>query len=546
MPTVSGSGPGQDLSEVVNRFNYTALQAVLGTDVVALIDAVTDPSDRMPTLRRVAVNAFRNQPNELMHRPDIRQMCLHATSAAKLNELAARLAVPDMDTLLTIDLSQDSTSWQAFVGFYGLDSHGAASSTLPLAQEVVLPQYGLFPHQRSVANRAYEIIRHGHGRVVLHMPTGTGKTRTAMHIVSRFLTAAEPCVLVWLAASSELLEQAADAFQSAWMQLGNRALQMVRFWGKYTAFPGELSDGILVAGLQTMHSLRTRNPIDVLRLGASARLVVIDEAHQAIAKTYQEVINALANTGPNTALLGLTATPGRTWSDVDADKRLSSFFGERKVMVEIDGRDDPVSFLVEQGYMARPTFSRLEVQANPKFRARLRRAGAGGEYDENVMEALATDVSRNIVILEELRRLVADGHTRIMFFAASVRHARIMVSALSAVRIEARLVSADTDFATRRRVIRAFRASSAKPMALCNFGVLTAGFDAPNTSACVIARPTKSLVLFSQMVGRATRGPKAGGNATCAVSTVVDVDLPGFGDLAEAFTNWEDVWHDRR
>ena len=101
-----------------------------------------------------------------------------------------------------------------------------------------------------------------------------------------------------------------------------------------------------------------------------------------------------------------------------------------------------------------------------------------------------------------------------------------------------------SEMCIRDRVIREFRGNSMEPVVLCNYGVLTTGFDAPNASATVIARPTKSLVLFSQMVGRAIRGPKAGGNKTCAVSTVVDIDLPGFGDVAEAFTNWEDVWHE--
>ena len=58
----------------------------------------------------------------------------------------------------------------------------------------------------------------------------------------------------------------------------------------------------------------------------------------------------------------------------------------------------------------------------------------------------------------------------------------------------------------------------------------------------MIARPTKSLVLYSQMVGRAVRGPKAGGTETCEVVTVVDTTLPGFGDIGQAFLNWEDVW----
>lgn len=82
-------------------------------------------------------------------------------------------------------------------------------------------------------------------------------------------------------------------------------------------------------------------------------------------------------------------------------------------------------------------------------------------------------------------------------------------------------------------------------MVICNFGVLTTGFDAPSVSAALIARPTRSLVLYSQMVGRATRGPRAGGNPTAEIVTVVDPELPGFGDLAEAFTNWEDVWDER-
>ena len=74
--------------------------------------------------------------------------------------------------------------------------------------------------------------------------------------------------------------------------------------------------------------------------------------------------------------------------------------------------------------------------------------------------------------------------------------------------------------------------------------MLTTGFDAPGTSAAVIARPTISLVLYSQMVGRAIRGKKAGGNAEAEIVTVVDSGLPGFGDIGDAFLNWEDVWEE--
>ena len=79
-------------------------------------------------------------------------------------------------------------------------------------------------------------------------------------------------------------------------------------------------------------------------------------------------------------------------------------------------------------------------------------------------------------------------------------------------------------------------------MALLNYGVFTAGFDAPVTSCVVVARPTASVVLYSQMVGRAMRGTRVGGNRNCDIWTVVDTNLPGFRSVADAFENWEELW----
>ena len=368
-----------------------------------------------------------------------------------------------------------------------------------------------------------------------------------MHVVSRFLNHFEPAVLVWLAASAELLDQAAEAFQSAWSTLGNRKVSIARYWGDHNPDLSGIQDGIVVAGLQKMHALAARDPIGVLQLGARAKLVVVDEAHQAIAPTYRAVITKLAETGAHNALLGLTATPGRTWSDIAADEQLSEFFGERKVMLEVEGWNDPVSYLIAEGYLANPTFRRLEYEPSAGLQRTLRSfAGRNGDYGETVLEALADSVDRNIAVIAELNRLVDSGHRRILLFTASVRHSEVIAAALSALGLDARVVTGTTPTPTRKRMIRAFRTPSATPVILCNFGVLTTGFDAPNTSAVVIARPTRSLVLYSQMVGRATRGPKAGGNETCEIGTVVDIDLPGFSDITEAFTNWEDVWNDDR
>ena len=537
------SGPGQNLDAVVQHLDPAGLVTILGQDVGSLIDRLVDPEEKIATLRRVVAGVLRDKPDVLLTRRDVRRIVYDVMSDEKLTEFANRLGVPNAKQIRTLDPTQDDRICEAFLGFFGIDTHGPAFFSVEPERQSVRPEFGLFPHQRRAADRICEAIRGGHGRVVLHMPTGAGKTRTAMHIVSRVMTEHEPAVVVWLAASAELLDQAADAFQDAWSRLGNRPIDIVRYWGDYTPEISAISDGLIIAGLQKMHAWKTRDPIGVLRIARSVKLVVVDEAHQAIAPTYREVIETLAETGVYNALIGLTATPGRTWSNIAADERLSEFFNGRKVMLEVEGWDNPVSFLIEQGYLAKATFRRLEVDTAPELRPRLKKASTDNDYEPKLLEAIAGQEHRNVMVVNEIRRLIGEeGHHRLILFAASVRHAEILASVLTAIGTDARVITASTGMAARTRVIKAFRRPSSVPMVLCNFGVLTTGFDAPNTSAAVIARPTKSLVLFSQMAGRATRGPRAGGNRTCTVSTVVDIHLPGFGDMAEAFTNWEDVW----
>jgi len=81
-------------------------------------------------------------------------------------------------------------------------------------------------------------------------------------------------------------------------------------------------------------------------------------------------------------------------------------------------------------------------------------------------------------------------------------------------------VTSDTRTSTRRALIEEFRAGRVRT--LCNYGVLTTGFDAPAIRALVIARPTASAVLYEQMIGRGMRGPVFGGTERCLVVDVVD------------------------
>ena len=537
--------PGQDLTEVVQRISEKDIATILGSDLVAVINVMPGISDRVGAKRAVATRLLHDNADDLFSKVGFRKIVFDCMSASKQQELAIRLGVSKTSDMRLFDPTNDPNTWHRFLGFFGIDSRAAVRFTPEPTHSKINAHFDLFPHQKQVADRANEITQDSHGRALLHMPTGAGKTRTAMDVLCRHMNATNSSIVVWLAASSELLDQAADAFEKAWQYKGDRPLDLVRAWGDHTPDFSELKDGVVIGGFAKMYSYMTRNRIECLRLAQKVKLVIVDEAHQAIAPTYKALIENLTGTGPYHSLLGLTATPGRTWSDIGADAELAEFFGNRKIGVEIEGWDNPVAYLIQEGYLAKPKFSRLNYVASDELSASLKMIPyAGADYSEEALDRLSKDATRNNAIVSEVERMISDGIRRMILFGASVRHAEICAAILSIRGIDTRVVTAKTNANTRRRNIDAYKRSSNEPMVLCNFGVLTTGFDAPSTRAAIIARPTRSLVLYSQMVGRATRGPRAGGNAECEISTVIDLQLPGFGDMEQAFTNWEDVWND--
>lgn len=299
---------------------------------------------------------------------------------------------------------------------------------------------------------------------------------------------------------------------------------------------------MLVAGLGKMYNLAKQSIFAIGQIGSRTTLVIIDEAHQAVAETYQLVLEALLIHKATTGLLGLTATPGRTWADIDEDQRLAEFFCKQKISLKIEGYKNPVDYLTDEGYLARSRFERLFVESGPALdEADLARLREGLDIPEKVLCRLADDEQRNLSIIYRTEEL-SKRHKRVLVFATTVDHSDLIATILRVRGVDALSVTSRTPPKERARAIQRFRDDDSSPMVLCNYGVLTTGFDAPRTSAVLIARPTKSLVLYSQMIGRAIRGPRAGGNSEAEVVTVIDRSLPGFANVAEAFTNWEDVW----
>ena len=408
-------------------------------------------------------------------------------------------------------------------------------------EEQVRGNHALFPHQRTAIRRVRNFLNSEQPRAFLHMPTGSGKTRTAMNHICSVLAEEEPRLIIWFAFNGELCEQAAREFQRAWSHHGNREVELQRMWGEHDV--DEVThDGIIFVGLDKLWARVRRENTWLANLSHRVHLIVFDEAHQSTAETYRLMVETLLlNEGCN--LLGLSATPGRTYSDIEQDEELSEMYYKQKVSLQVDGYESPLDFLVDEGYLSQPEFHQMTPPDEPLSDADLNRVYDKEDYDGKLLTKLSESDERNLLILDKVRDLLQN-HDRILVFATNVRHSQILATFLSMKwRIRCASITSETPPDRRQLWIDTFLdEEDEEPCVLFNYGVLTTGFDAPKTSAAIIARPTKSLVLYSQMVGRVIRGDKVGGTPEAEIWTVVDQQLPGFRDLSEAFWNWEDVW----
>ena len=425
----------------------------------------------------------------------------------------------------------------AFFGFQ------TPENVIELEQETIekiLPKHGLYDHQRT-ALRKIEKLLDTSGRALLHMPTGSGKTRTAMNLISKHLNRRDEGLVLWLAHSEELCEQAVGEFKKSWSHLGDRPIQVRRFFKSHDW--EDMEDGLIVAGLQKLWNYLKDSPELSMR-AKKISLIVFDEAHQSIADTFQLPVEAIMTWNKECRLLGLTATPGRTWNDISADEELAEFYHKNKVSLEVEGYDSPMDFLTENGYLSKPTFTPIvnsnETTLSTAEKNKLLKVDE--DIPASILNKISEDGIRNAIIVLRTEALVKKGHKRILVFAINVRHAKTINSFLRFRGFNSSVITSETDSGERKQSIRRFKQEGGDAQILCNYGVLTTGFDAPKTSAAIIARPTKSLVLYSQMIGRALRGPLVGGTEEAEICTVVDTSLKGFGNLAEANSNWEDVW----
>jgi superfamily II DNA or RNA helicase len=527
------------------------LAGLLGPNSMRLLELLNERNITATALADLVLSQF--GPEYLLYDRAARSeilLALKADDASRLARLLSFDAPADpFAALSSLDFRKGTHSFRILLAFFGVIQAEVEAQELPATREVLRPDYPLFDHQRRAGREVYtHLTASVPPRVLLHMPTGAGKTRTAMHVISLFLRhqALDDDVVVWLAHTEELCEQAAEEFSTAWQSIGDRYVELFRHFGPHRADLDEIRGGFLVAGLQKLYRDSLPRQAEFIALGRRSPLVIMDEAHSAVAPTYQHLLNLLTATrGMKTAILGLSATPGRASIFVEDSEKLAEFFAWNKVTLEVPGYPDPVAYLQEQGYLARADY--IPLRPPPEAGVEItaveeRQIQEGLDLPDAVIKRLEANDRRNLLILSRVMD-EANAGGKILLYACSVEHANVLANLLVVKGYRAAAVSSRTPPDRRRKLIADYRDTDAIQI-LTNYDVLTTGFDAPRTNVAVIARPTRSVVLYSQMVGRAARGPKAGGNLTCRIITVID-QIPGYRSIAEGFGYWEGIWDDR-
>jgi superfamily II DNA or RNA helicase len=387
--------------------------------------------------------------------------------------------------------------------------------------------------------------------MLVHMPTGSGKTKTCVEAIIDFLRTRpfDEGLVLWFANSTELCYQSYETLVNAWEYKGDFQLPVFKIFGDNDAAEEivKYKKAVIFIGFQKFQSiLKSKKESDInirTHLSSNSQLVVIDEAHKSLAKTYEKAIDYVRKM-PNCRLIGLTATPGRSSNVNDiANKFLSDYFNNNIIKIEDDNGkniENPLVYLQNNNVLAKIDHNPIKVNFDDFTADEIVKIQQSGELDEDQIEKVVESPIRNKIIIDEVEKSLKNpNRDLILIFACSTSHCILLQKLLELIQIKSEVVLAETPIKLRNKYITDFKKGELK--VLINYGVLTTGFDAPRLKTLILARHTTSIILYSQMVGRALRGPKNGGNEINYIVDLVD-NFAKLGEPDQLFTYWEDFW----
>jgi ATP-dependent helicase IRC3 len=325
--------------------------------------------------------------------------------------------------------------------------------------------FALRPYQEEALASISTNLENGINKQLVVLPTGAGKTVIFSHL-PKVLTTSLPMLV--LAHRGELLTQAQDKILWSNPQLD---VQIEK-----AELHADMCD-VVVASVPTLGRAESER---ILKYPKNYfKSIVIDEAHHAAAPTYRRIIDYFNYD----LLLGVTATPQRSDS-----VRLTDVFQEIVYYKTIQD-------LIQDGYLCRLVGYRVktdtdisEVETN------------NGDYIASQLEEAINTPTRNASVVAAYLQIAPE--KKAIVFASGVQHANDLALSFRQ-KVTTEVLLGTTSEEDRLNILQRFKTGETK--VLVNVGVLTEGFDEPSVEAIILARPTRSSLLYTQIVGRGTR-----------------------------------------
>ena len=332
-----------------------------------------------------------------------------------------------------------------------------------------------------------------HRSVMAQMPTGTGKTYLLTAVIDSFVRA-NPKAKVWIVAHRRELVSQID--------------ETVRKFQSYSSATSSLLSSVKAMSIQWL--MRHYDEIE-----EEPGMIVIDEAHHALAKTYKEMWERF----PKAKFLGLTATPCRL-----NGKGFTDLFD---VLVQSWG----VPEFISKGRLATYDFVSIKSDGvTQRLIDSLQKRGADGDYQNKEMDML---LNKKPSIERLYRSLEEYGKNRKgIVYAINISHAQKITKLYQEHGVKAIAIDSKTPAAERQQDIEAFKKGDIQ--VLVNVDIFSEGFDCPDVEFVQLARPTLSLAKYLQMVGRGLRVAK--GKKNCVI--IDNVGLYRVFGLPSQVWNW--------
>ena len=333
-----------------------------------------------------------------------------------------------------------------------------------------------YPYQQEILDRlkAERDIR-GHFRNLVVAATGTGKTVISAFDYRRFRSenAGKPCRLLFVAHRKEILEQSIKCFRGVLHDPNFGEL----FVGEH--HPDSLDN--LFVSVQTLNSRALTEAVSE----DFYDFIIVDEFHHAAAPTYQQLLNYFK---PR-ILLGLTATPER----MDGENILRWFDNRIAAEIRLPEAIDRKLLCPFQYFGISDSVDLSDVKWNR------------GGYERSALSKVYTgNDMRVFLILKQLRKYVTDMHgVKGLGFCVSKEHARYMSDKFNEAGIVSECLTADSDNEFRRSVSK--RLSDGELRFIFTVDLFNEGVDIPAINTIMFLRPTESLTVFLQQLGRGLR-----------------------------------------